>query len=293
VRFAFDPRDEPRLACSSLLQQLVDGLLAAFFPSDCSLCGEELDGLTGAGICRKCWEGFQPWRGPLCFRCGLFFPSEHALDSVAALCAECRRQEYAFDFARSFDLYSGNLRAAILQLKFHRRERLGLKLGELLCLLWSSIAGPAVEDPLIIVPVPLHRARLRQRGYNQAELVAQGLARALARRAEGARMLRVEARCLRRLRPTVSQTGLDSHARQDNVRGAFAVAFPERIGKRNVLLVDDVMTTGATVSACSQALKRAGAKGVVVLALARATPQFPDIESVRLTIPDANGDNTF
>jgi predicted amidophosphoribosyltransferase len=102
----------------------------------------------------------------------------------------------------------------------------------------------------------------------------------------------VEARCLRRLRPTAPQTGLDSRARQDNVRDALAVAFPERIGKRNVLLVDDVMTTGATVSACSQALKRAGARRVVVLALARSTPQFPDIESVMLTIPDANGDNT-
>src|SRR5215471_18809210 len=171
----------------SLLQQVVDGLLAAFFPSDCSLCGEELDGLTGAGICRKCWKGFRPWEGPLCSRCGLFFPSERALESSDALCAECRRQGYAFDLARSFDLYSGNLRCAILQLKFHRRERLGRKLGELLCLLWSSIGGPDLEDPSILMPVPLHRQRRRQRGYNQAELLAQGLVKGLARRAQGAR----------------------------------------------------------------------------------------------------------
>ena len=233
--------------------------------------------MTGAGICRKCWEGFRPRRGPLCSRCGLFFPSERALESSDALCAECRRQEHAFDFARSFDLYSGNLRAAILLLKFQRRERLGRKLGELLCCLWPALAGADLEDSSILVPVPLHHDRRRQRGYNQAELLAQGLAKGLARRAEGARMLRVEACCLRRLRPTLPQTGLDPRARQDNVRDAFAVGLPERIGKKNVLLVDDVMTTGATVSACAQALKRAGARRVVVLALARAAPQFPDI----------------
>ena len=150
-------------------------------------------------------------------------------------------------------------------------------MGELLCRLWSSIDGPDLEDPPILVPVPLHHHRRRQRGYNQAELLAQGLAKGLARRTEGARTLRVETRCLRRLRPTLPQTGLDPRTRLDNVRGAFVIAYPECIRKKNVLLVDDVMTTGATVSACAKALKRAGAQRVVVLALARATPQFPDI----------------
>ena len=256
------------------------------------MCTDELNGLTGAGICRRCWNGFRPRGGPLCSRCGLFFPSERVLESGDVLCAACRRQEYAFDLARSFDLYSGNLRAAILHLKFHRRERLGRKLGELLCLVWSSVAGPDLEDPSILVPVPLHHDRRRQRGYNQAELLAQGLTKGLSRRSKRARTLRVETRCLRRLRPTLLQTGLDPRARLDNVRGAFAVAFPERIRKRTVLLVDDVMTTGATVSACAEALKRAGARRVVVLTLARATPQFPDIASALLTIPAANGDNT-
>jgi ComF family protein len=279
VRLAFDSLDKLQPPSSSPLKQFVDSLLAAFFPADCSLCSEELDGLTGAGICRKCWEGFRPWRGPLCSGCGVFFASEHTLESSDTLCAECRRQEYAFDLARSFDLYSGKLRAAILQLKFHRRERLGRKLGELLCSLWSSVGEPDLESPSIIVPVPLHRHRRRQRGYNQAELLAQGLAKGLARHGASARALRVETRCLRRLRPTVPQAGLDPRARLDNVRGAFAAEFPEGTGRNNVVLVDDVMTTGATVSACAQALKRAGARRVVVLALARATPQFPDIAS--------------
>jgi len=103
----------------------------------------------------------------------------------------------------------------------------------------------------------------------------------------------VETRCLRRVRPTLPQTGLDPRARSDNVRGAFDIASPERVRKKTVLLVDDVMTTGATVSACAEALKRAGARRVVVLALARATPQFPDIASALLTIRAANSDNTM
>ena len=151
----------------------------------------------------------------------------------------------------------------------------------------------------MLVPVPLHRYRQRERGYNQAELLARGLAKGLARRNEGARTLRVETRCLRRLRSTLPQTGLDPRARLDNVRGVFEVMFPERIRDKTVLLVDDVMTTGATVSACAEALKGAGARRVVVLTLARATPQFPDVAqrglavaSALLTIPVANSDNT-
>lgn len=199
------------------------------------------------------------------------------MESSDALCAECRRQEYAFDLARSFGLYSGNLRAAILQLKFHHRERLGRKLGELLCSLWSSVSGPDLGNLPIVLPVPLHRDRQRQRGYNQAELLAKGMAKGFARRVSaGAEVLQVETHCLRRLRPTVPQTGLDPRARHENVRGVFAVANPERVRGATVLLVDDVMTTGATASACAEVLKREGARRVLVLSLARATPQFPD-----------------
>jgi ComF family protein len=201
------------------------------------------------------------------------------MESSDALCAECRRQEYAFDLARSFGLYSGNLRAAILQLKFHHRERLGRKLGELLCSLWTCVVGPGLRGSPIVLPVPLHPDRQRQRGYNQAELLARGLAKGLARRAvraEDSKPPLVETHCLRRLRPTVPQAGLDPHARHENVRGVFAVSNPERVREATVLLVDDVMTTGATVSACAEVLKRQGARRVLVLTLARATPQFPD-----------------
>lgn len=140
---------------------------------------------------------------------------------------------------------------------------------------WEWVAGQCEGESPLIVPVPLHPGRERERGFNQAGLLASGLARELARRNAG-KGPRVEVRCLRRLRPTLPQTGLSLHQRHENVRGVFAITSPERVSGRVVVLVDDVMTTGATVSACAGALKQAGAGKVLVLTLARATPEFPD-----------------
>ncbi len=268
-----------------MLGELSESVLTLFFPSDCSLCGNELDGGFGAGICRACWDTLLPFAGPLCPRCGLPFATERALESSDARCAECRRGEFAFDLARSFGLYSANLRAAILQLKFHRRERLGRKLGGLLASTWPSLMTPDADEPPILLPVPLHRSRQSERGYNQAELLAAGLAKELALR-RGESRLRVDTRSLKRLRSTPPQTGLTTSARQENVRGVFAVTSPEHVVGKTIVLVDDVMTTGATVSACAEVLKRSGARHVLVLALARATPQFPDIVAARESASD-------
>lgn len=228
------------------------------------------------GICRFCWQSLEPWAGPVCNCCGLPFAAGHALEAVQPQCALCRGEAFNFDGARSYGLYAGNLRSVILQLKFQRRERLGQRLGELLWSLWGWIAEACPDEPPVLVPVPLHASRERERGFNQAELLAQGLARKLAR-AGGVGRLRLEAGCLRRTRATAPQTGLTLRARQENVRGVFSAVRPERVRARVVVLVDDVITTGATLSACALALKGAGAQGVLGLTLARATPEFPDV----------------
>ena len=281
-----------RARSPSLLRELIDGLCGVVFPTACWLCGEELTGFAWVSICRTCWGSLEPWAGPICVRCGIPFSSERPLESSDSLCAECRRREHDFDLARSYGLYSGKLRAVILQLKFRRRERLGWRLGELLQPVWSSIAELVREVPVILLPVPLHRTRERERGFNQAELLAQGLAQGFTRRlgkVYKGQALRVETHCLRRLRPTVPQTGLDTRARQENVRGVFGVTSAERVRDRIVLLVDDVMTTGATASACAVALKRAGARQVAVLTLARVTPQFPDVVAAAPAAPSEAG----
>lgn len=180
----------------------------------------------------------------------------------------------AFDGARSFGIYSGKLRQVVLRAKFSQDERLGARLGELLALTWVSL--PKMCESPLIVPIPLHRSRRRERGFNQAEQLAFGLVRAL-RRQQGAPVRQVEKSCLRRKRATPPQTGLSASARRENLRGAFEVIAPSQVQGRSVVLIDDVMTTGATLSECARVLKRAGAAQVLGLTLARATPQFPDL----------------
>jgi ComF family protein len=197
------------------------------------------------------------------------------LQAVDSLCGSCRQGEEEFDVARSYGLYAGNLRKAIVQLKFHGREHLGQRLGALLARSFEALPEP---DSAIVAPVPLHPSRRRQRGFNQAELLARGLVRRL-RKEERFHGLQLAADSLRRARATHPQVGLSVSARRENVSGVFSVRRPEQVRDRTVVVIDDVMTTGATLSACATALKRAGAARVLALSLARATPQFPDMES--------------
>ncbi len=201
-----------------------------------------------------------------------------ACDGTDWECGRCRAGDYAFGFARSFGVYTDPLRAAILLLKFQRRERLGRRLGELLVSIWTSHAEFNDAERPVVVPVPLHRARERERGFNQAEVLARSLVPRL-RAARGGTRRHAETRCLLRIRPTAPQTGLNFKQRLENVRGVFRVTLPKAVRDRTIVLIDDVMTTGATLSSCAGALKEAGAKRVLALTLARATPQFPDTSS--------------
>src|ERR1019366_648254 len=130
---------ETRSRPTSLLRELLDGVLAVAFPTECSLCGQELSIEGTLRICQACWGTLHPWTGPVCTCCGLPFPSLHTLDSDTPQCGHCRANEPEFDKARSFGIYSGNLRQVILRLKFGRRERLGKRLGELLTAVWDSV----------------------------------------------------------------------------------------------------------------------------------------------------------
>ncbi len=215
----------------------------------------------------------------MCARCGLPFPSPRALDSSVAECGACRDDASAFDGARSFGLYTGKLRRVVLRLKFAGDERLGGHLGELLAPIWDSLPRAGEFDSPLIIPVPLHSSRRRERGFNQSELLAAGLVLAL-RKQKGGATPQVAKACLCRQRATPPQTGLSVAARRENLRGAFEVVKPQQVRGREIVLVDDVMTTGATLSACARALKRAGAARVMGLTVARATPQFPDLTPV-------------
>ncbi len=251
------------------------------------MCGEELTEVGSTSVCKTCWASLEPWRGAICASCGLPLATSGGGEPASLLCGECRTGARAFDGARSFGLYAGALRQIILLLKFRRQERLGQRLGALLAPLWASFEN---LDGAWLIPVPLHSSRQQERGFNQAELLARGLMRGLA--GAGKAPPRMARKALRRTRATRPQTGLSIPARRENVRGVFAMSDAEPLRGRAIVLVDDVMTTGATLSECAATLKRAGAGRVLALTLARATPQFPDFDAPREAIDEAAPDST-
>lgn len=244
-------RSEP-VSVNSILRWLVDGGRAvgfALLPPRCLLCGGQ--GAVGRDLCAACASELP--RNPLaCPRCAV------PLAAPAPRCGECLRHEPPFQLAYAPFLYASPLDQLLMRLKFGGSLAAGRLLAELWCEAWRSL--PPVL-PQALVPVPLHAARLRERGYNQALELARPLARAFG--------LPLRAELLQRVRPTPAQAGLGAHARRRNLRGAFR-ATPKGGLPAHVAVVDDVMTTGATVAQCARVLRRAGVARVDVWALARA-----------------------
>jgi ComF family protein len=236
----------------------VCGLLDLVFPDECRVCGDPLNSksvqqVSRIPVCDRCLKDVQPLRAEFyCVACRTPFINRHPLDETGR-CGLCRLGLNGFDRVYSYGAYEGTLRALIHLFKFGNVRPLAPKFGELL-----SLALPPEERFDAMVPTPLHWRRRWERGFNQSEL----LARAIARR-RGVPVLKA----VRRSKATPPQAGLTSAQRRENVRGAFAPKM--KLDGMRVLLVDDVLTTGATASACARALKRAGASHVSLLALAR------------------------
>jgi ComF family protein len=181
------------------------------------------------------------------------------LGAVGPLCAGCRRRGPGFDYARAAAPYDGVLRDAVHAFKFAGRRALAAPLGDLLVELGTT--GLPAGMPGLLVPVPLHPRRERERGFNQATLLARRLGRAWGCPVRGDLLARTVA--------TPSQTALAAAARQANVRSAFRLRRPAPVAGRHVALVDDVLTTGATLSECARCLREAGAVMVGALTVAR------------------------
>lgn len=241
-------------------RSIVDAIVSVMFPAPCRICGVVL---TRAGIlpvCKECFQSLKALNGPVCVCCGRPFASEVALDAQMPKCFACRRDVYAFECARSFGPYTDQMVRAIGLMKYERLTQLGQWFAQKL----HSIAreNTALSDVDVVVPVPLHPGRLRERGYNQAELIAKPLARWMR--------LPLGAYLLVRTKPRPSRLLLSRRERWLTVRGAYEIRKGTRVDNLRILLIDDVFTTGATLDACSRALKKAGAKSVVGLTVARA-----------------------
>lgn len=186
------------------------------------------------------------------------------------LCQPCRMAPPAFEHAVAYGVYQGPLRSFIHLLKYEGMRPIATGLGRLLAeSLRRELAPEGAPRPMVVVPVPMHRAKQRRRGFNHAALLAGATVAAMRPNHPGWDF-ELAAGALERRRATLSQAGLTPHQRRRNLRDAFLVPRPDRIAGRHVLLVDDVYTTGATARACSRALVAAGAASVFVATVARA-----------------------
>jgi len=235
--------------------RLIDFLL----PPRCAACNVQT-AATG-GVCAACWQSINFIEQPYCPRLGLPFsyPLNPETQTNEALCAEAIARPPVFDRARAVAVYDGPARKLVSALKFRDRTDHAPLMAR-----WMARAGAQLlADADLMAPVPLHRGRLWRRRHNQSALLVNAIARATG--------TSVLPDLLRRTRSTRTQIGLNARQRAANVRGAFAVEpryLPDIDGKR-ILLVDDVFTSGATVTAAARALLRSGAVAVDVLAFAR------------------------
>ncbi len=262
------PRHPVVVAGSAVVRRLARRVLDALLPPRCLACGGGVD--EPGRLCAGCWSSLRFLSAPLCRQCGYPFEVEPVAGQGGdllgeALCAACRRSPPAFDRARAALAYDAASKPLVLRFKHADRTDAAPAFA-----LWMrQAAGELLRECDLVVPVPLHRRRLLRRRYNQAALLAARLARL------GGKPHRPLV--LQRRRATPSQGRLSRRRRRLNVAGAFAVppaARPELKGRR-VLLVDDVLTTGATLSACARTLKRAGAASVDAVVLARVVRARP------------------
>ena len=250
-----------------MARRTAESLFSVLFPSECRICGLPLLNISRLPVCPDCLSGIEPVSGKVCSICGERVLSAFAEGDVEGFreCPVCRRIERPFEQAVAYGSYDGGLRELIHLLKYNgvspAASVLGRMLGEALIPLYPVFE----QEKVLVIPVPLYKGKRRQRGFNQAELIARA-----ARKASTLRdRFELAPNVLLRTRETHSQIGLTSHQRRENLRGAFAVARAAQVTGREVLLVDDVYTTGTTVSECSRVLRRAGAARVWVATVAR------------------------
>ncbi|RLB75744.1 MAG: ComF family protein [Deltaproteobacteria bacterium] len=242
-------------------------ILTAFidliFPPVCLLCGEFLwdepviVSNRRIDFCKSCYSSFKRITGPVCPSCGRPYPEDSGSDH---LCEDCISSPPAYDMITAPFIFEGPLMDAVHAFKYGRKLHYAKSLGPILSQYVSE--NIYLAQPPVVMPIPLHPKRLRERGFNQSLLLARFLSKEIGGD--------LDFLSLRRTRFTPPQTMLNREQRLKNLKGAFELTLPGQVAGRIVLLVDDVATTGTTFNECARVLKKAGAIEVLAIALARA-----------------------
>lgn len=237
---------------------LYDAALALIYPQPCAVCGSSVEARAFGVACAACWNGTRIFSGDetVCWKCGVEARGQVPEDKrKEVFCRRC--DEAAFTAGRACGAYEGALRASILSLK--REPFVGARLASLM---FETARREPLNLATRIVPVPLHPTRERERGFNQATELGRALSSLTGLPLD-------EWSLVRTIHTERHRAGMDAQTRRESVEDAFDVKRPRLIEGESILLIDDVFTTGATVSACARALKEAGAQDVFVLTVAR------------------------
>ncbi len=238
-------------------------LTQIIYPPRCVICGDFLwqapldAGESSKPICRNCTSSFTHIEAPFCTICGMPFGSN---DIENHPCEDCLRKKPFFDGAYAPYVYEGPILEAVLRFKYGQKTFIADALGSLLTQFVN--AQFTLREPFLIMPVPLHPKRLRERGFNQSLLLANRIAFGLRGKVDFLSLLRI--------RHTIPQTTLSKKERRKNIENAFFLKSPESVREKNILLVDDVTTTGNTLNECAKVLTRGGAQAVFCVTLAKA-----------------------
>lgn len=240
-----------------MLRGLFKGLKDLIYPNCCLVCKNKVSTADRQQvICAGCWDKIEQNLPPFCARCGRHLTAE-ALEKNA--CLNCSKLNFNFERAFSPYKYTGTIKKLIHEFKYSGNDYLGKPLGKLMHAFIRDYQLP-IEHFDFLVPIPLHKNRQREREFNQAEILSQEIAREFNKK--------VLTNTLMRIKPTKTQADLNFQERCQNVEKSFGVTKPELIKNTDLLLIDDVLTTGATASQAAKCLKEAGARKVLLLTLA-------------------------
>ncbi len=250
------PQIKPFNILTTIFTHASDSILSLVYPQCCQICEKSVEKQFDGSICVECWQDTFAFTGneTLCHKCGAFLKKSPS--NFEAFCRRCDDDFY--DFAKSIGAYEKAFLTSILSLK-----RIPFTSRRLENLLFHSFLSSKFEDANVIIPVPLSKKRLAQRGFNQAEILAKDLARKTG-------LIIDKTSVRRKVHTEKSRTGMDRKARLESVKNSFEIVSPRLIVGKKVLLIDDVFTSGATVSSCAKVLKKSGAEKVYVLTVARA-----------------------